>query len=85
MSSALLRISTAALHHIFDFPADCEIEVAPENEEGNICLIVTHDSIPDEETEVTAVVRRQVYQHEQISFGHFLPRAEAEALEASVA
>ncbi len=83
MSSALLRVSTEAIHHILGFPEDCEIEVAPENEEGMICLIVTHDSIPDEETEVAAIVRREVFQHEHIKFGHFLPRAEAEAVEAA--
>jgi hypothetical protein len=45
--------------------------VVASNEDGCVTLIVTHDSIPEDATNVTAIIRRQVYQHESLTFGHF--------------
>jgi hypothetical protein len=71
MGTAITKISVEAIRHVFDLPADCDIEVAPTNEDGCVTLIVTHDSIPEDATNVTAIIRRQVYQHESLTFGHF--------------
>lgn len=59
MSSALMKIDPAVLAFILRLPDDCEVEVAPENESGAICLIVNHDSIPDDAAEVVGIMRRK--------------------------
>lgn len=82
MSAALTKISVEAIRHLLSIPEDVEIEVAPENEDGLVCLIVTHDSIPDDCLEVGTVVDRELFQHERVKFNHFLPVPEAAAIEA---
>lgn len=78
MGTAITKISVDCLRHVLNFPADCTIEVAPENEDGAVTLIVSHSSIPDDAAEVHTIVRREIYQHESIRFGHFVTDEEAD-------
>lgn len=65
MSSALLKISPQILAYVLGLPMDATIEALPENDDGVINVIVTHDSIPDDAAEVSAL-----YTRESVGDGH---------------